>query len=153
MRSRLTIAQGPFPLVVEHLSGEGVLAEDGASLRTPQHAPTLTSAQQKLADGYISSLEGNPFSPPTDLPLDGEVLALLIDEGKVVKVNDSVVFSAEAYKTMVERIIVHTKANGKITVGDGRDMFNSSRKYILPLLEHLDQEHITRRVGDERVLQ
>ncbi len=153
MRSRLTIAQGAFPLVVEQLAGEGVLAEDGASLRTPQHSPALTSAQQKLADGYIRSLEGNPFSPPTDLPLDGEVLGLLIDEGRVVRVSDSVVFSAEAYKTMVERIIAHTRANGKITVGDGRDMFNSSRKYILPLLEHLDQEHITRRVGDERVLQ
>lgn len=153
MRSRLSITQGAFPLVVEQLAGEGALSEDGAALRTPQHAPTLTAAQQKLADGYMRSLQESPFSPPTDLPLDGEVLGLLIDEGKVVKVNESVVFSAEAYKTMVERIIAHTRANGNITVGDGRDMFNSSRKYILPLLEHLDQEHITRRVGDERVLQ
>ena len=153
MRSRLSITQGTFPLVVEQLVAEGVLSEDGAALRNPQHAPTLTPAQQKLADGFIRSLEAEPFSPPTDLPLDSEVLTLLIDEGKVVKVNESVVFSAGAYKTMVERIIAHTKAKGNITVGDGRDMFNSSRKYILPLLEHLDQEHITRRVGDERVLQ
>ena len=153
MRSRLSITQGTFPLVVEQLVAEGVLSEDGAALRDPQHAPALTPAQQKLADGFIRSLEAEPFSPPTDLPLDSEVLTLLIDAGKVVKVSDSVVFSAEAYKTMVERIIAHTKAKGNITVGDGRDMFNSSRKYILPLLEHLDQEHITRRVGDERVLQ
>ena len=153
MRSRLSISQGTFQLVVERLAAEDVLSEDGASLRAPQHAPALTPAQQKMADGYIRSLESEPFSPPTDLPLDGEILTLLIDERKVVKVNESVVFSASAYKTMVERIIAHTRAKGKITVGDGRDMFSSSRKYILPLLEHLDQEHITRRVGDERVLQ
>ena len=153
MRSRLSISQGTFQLVVERLAAEGVLSEAGASLRAPQHAPALTPAQLKMADGYIRSLEAEPFSPPTDLPLDGEVLTLLIDEGKVVKVNESVVFSASAYKTMVERIIDHTRAKGTITVGDGRDMFSSSRKYILPLLEHLDQEHITRRVGDERVLQ
>ncbi len=153
MRSRLSISQGTFQLVVERLAAEDVLSEDGASLRAPQHAPALTPAQQKMADGYIRSLESEPFSPPTDLPLDGEILTLLIDERKVVKVNESVVFSASAYKTMVERIIAHTRAKGKITIGDGRDMFSSSRKYILPLLEHLDQEHITRRVGDERVLQ
>ncbi len=153
MRSRLSISQGTFQLVVERLAAEDVLSEDGASLRAPQHAPALTPAQQKMADGYIRSLESEPFSPPTDLPLDGEILTLLIDERKVVKVNESVVFSASAYKTMVERIIAHTRAKGTITVGDGRDMFSSSRKYILPLLEHLDQEHITRRVGDERVLQ
>ena len=37
-------------------------------------------------------------------------------------------------------------------MSEGRDLFDTSRKYILPLLEYLDQQHITRRIGDERVL-
>jgi selenocysteine-specific elongation factor len=49
-------------------------------------------------------------------------------------------------------MVAHIKEHGKITVADGRDLFGNSRKYILPLLEYLDQQHITRRVGDERVL-
>jgi selenocysteine-specific elongation factor len=44
------------------------------------------------------------------------------------------------------------KQNGKITVAEVRDMFQTSRKYALAFMEHLDEQKITRRVGDERVL-
>jgi len=37
-------------------------------------------------------------------------------------------------------------------VGEVRDMFGTSRKYVLALLEHLDRTKVTKRVGDERVL-
>ena len=53
---------------------------------------------------------------------------------------------------MSDKIIDHLKSTGSITVGEARTMFNTSRKYVLPLLEHLDRQQITRRVGDERVL-
>ena len=53
---------------------------------------------------------------------------------------------------MTGRIIAHLRSKGSVTVAEARTMFNSSRKYVLPLLEYLDQQHITRRVGDERVL-
>jgi selenocysteine-specific elongation factor len=152
LRSRLGLAQATFPWVMERLVHEEALTEEGAAVRLPGHEAALSPAQQKQVESYIKSLESEPFSPPTDQSLDGELLTLLMDEGKVVKVNESVVFAATAYETMVERIIAHTREQGKITVADGRDLFNTSRKYILPLLEHLDQQHITRRVGDERVL-
>ena len=53
---------------------------------------------------------------------------------------------------MVERIVAHIRAHGKITVAEVRDIFSASRKYALALMEYLDQQRITRRVGDERVL-
>ena len=53
---------------------------------------------------------------------------------------------------MSDKIIAHLKSEGSITVADARTMFDSSRKFLLPLLEYLDQQQITRRVGDERVL-
>ena len=53
---------------------------------------------------------------------------------------------------MTERIIQHLKDQGHITVAEARTMFDTSRKYILPLLENMDQQQITRRTGDERVL-
>ncbi len=62
------------------------------------------------------------------------------------------VFSTSAYNEMVERVTFHLKADGKVTVGEVRDMFETSQKYALALLEHLDGAKITRRVGDERVL-
>ena len=70
----------------------------------------------------------------------------------VVKVNSALAFSNSAYKEMVDKIVIHLNTHGKITVAEGRDLLNTSRKYILPLLEYLDQQRITRRVGDQRVL-
>ena len=75
-----------------------------------------------------------------------------MDEGRIVKVSESVVFSAAAYKEMVDRVVSYIKAQGKITVAEGRDLLDASRKYVLPLMEHLDQQRVTRRVGDERFL-
>jgi len=63
-----------------------------------------------------------------------------------------VVFLASAYKEMVDRIVAHLKQHGKITAAEVRDRFNTSRKYAIGLLEHLDEAKVTRRVGDERVL-
>jgi selenocysteine-specific elongation factor len=80
------------------------------------------------------------------------LLNVLVDQGKVVKVNESVAFTASAYEDMVARIVAHIKEKGSITVAEARTLFNSSRKYVLPLLEYLDQQRITRRVGDDRVL-
>ena len=62
------------------------------------------------------------------------------------------VFAASAYRQIVDRIKSHIEEKGSITVAEGRTNFDTSRKYILPLLEYLDQQRITRRVGDERVL-
>jgi selenocysteine-specific elongation factor len=46
----------------------------------------------------------------------------------------------------------HLQTHGKLTVAQVRDMFATSRKYALALMEHLDAIGVTRRVGDERML-
>ena len=100
----------------------------------------------------MQALEQNPYSPPTERPPDAELLGVLIDQGQVVKVNESVVFAAAAYREMVAQITAHLEREGSITVAEARTLFDTSRKYILPLLEYLDQQRITRRVGDARAL-
>ena len=152
LRSRVGLSHPAFSVAMARLISEQVLKEDGTFVRLPQHEITLSPGQQKQIDNYVVALEAEPYSPPTGLPLDPELLALLIEEGRVVKVSETVVFAALAYREMVEKIIVHTRQDGNITVAAGRDLFGTSRKYMLPLLEYLDHQRITRRVGDERVL-
>ncbi len=53
---------------------------------------------------------------------------------------------------MVERVSAHIRAQGSVTLAEVRDMLSTSRKYAQALLEHMDAERITRRVGDARVL-
>ncbi len=152
LRSRLGLAQPVYLRVLARAAQEGLVMEEGQHLRLPSHQVALTPALERQAATYLSALAQDPYSPPTDLPLDAELLGVLVDQGKVVKVNESVVFTAGAYQEISDKIVAHLKANGRITVAEARTMLNTSRKYILPLLEHLDQQRVTRRMGDERVL-
>ena len=140
------------PAILQRLLDEGVLSEEGLVVRLPTHQIQLTQAQQTKIDAFLHSLAQNPYAPPSDQIPEPDLLNLLIEQQQVVKLSDSVIFSATAYNEMVERVISCMKARGKVTLAEVRDMFSTSRKYTLALLEHLDEKKITRRVGDERVL-
>ena len=152
IRSRTGLSQGVYLKALARLVEESCMVEEVQQVRLPDHQVTLTPELERQATAYLQSLERDPYSPPTERHPDPELLGVLIDEGKVVKVNESVIFAATAYRELTEKIVAHLEAKGSITVADARTMFDTSRKYILPLLEHLDQQRITRRVGDERVL-
>ena len=76
----------------------------------------------------------------------------LTQQGEIVRVGDDVVFTKEAYETAVAMIREIVSSTGSITVAQLRDRMGASRRPVLALLEHLDGERITRRVGDARVL-
>ncbi len=152
VRSRLGLSQPVFARALARLTSEGYIIETGQSLKLPGHQIALTPQMQQQVEGFLAALELDPYSPAIEQPLDPELLGALIDDGKVVKVNESVVFAASAYQDMTGKITAYLQDKGSITVAEARTMFNSSRKYMLPLLEYLDQQRITRRVGDERVL-
>ena len=152
LRSRLRVSQPVYLRAAARLAEEGVVVDDDGLVRIPDHQVELSERQQVDVATYLSELAGEPWSPPTDRPVDPELLAYLQEKGDVVKVNETVVFTTEAYDDMVGRIIAHLEQNGSVTVAAAREIFGTSRKYVLPLLEYLDQQRVTRRVGDERVL-
>ena len=152
IRSRLDLSQPVYQRALVRLVDESIVVDERQSLRLPDHEITLTEKMEEEASAYLNSLQKDPYSPSADAKVSQELLSVLIDQGKVVRVADGVIFAASAYKEMTDRIVEHLKAQGSITVADARTMFDSSRKYILPLMEHLDQQQITRRNGDERVL-
>lgn len=128
----------------------------GAGVRLAGHSVQFTPAQQARIDALLADFRRDPYNTP--LPKDcaarvgEEVLAALLDLGRLVQVSPEVVFLPESYQALVERVTAHLRANGKLTVAEVRDMFKTSRKYALALMEHLDAVGLTRRVGDERVL-
>ena len=152
LRSRLGMTTQVFNYALPALQEADVLVEDGPVVRRKQHVREVSSTQQDLVEEYLVALESSPYSPPTDQSADPEVLNLLADQGKVVRVSESVVFATSAYREMVDRISERINESGEVTVADVRDMFGTSRKYALALMDYLDKQRITRRVGDARVL-
>ena len=152
VRSRLDLSQPVYQRALVRLVEEQIVVDERQSLRLPDHEISLTPKMEEEASAYLNSLQQDPYSPPSDQKISRELLSVLIDQGKVVRVTDGVVFDARTYREMTDRIVQHLKDQGNITVAEARTMFDTSRKYILPLLEHMDQQQITRRTGDERVL-
>ena len=152
LRSRLTALGDAWGEAIGRLVQDGVLAEEGSSVRLPSHRVQLDRSQQERVDSFLRSLAENPYSPPARDVLDPELINLLIERRQVVDVGSGIVFATSAYNDMVKQVTDHIAAHGKITVGEVRDLFGTSRKYALALMEHLDSQKITRRIGDERGL-
>ncbi|RLC91677.1 MAG: selenocysteine-specific translation elongation factor [Chloroflexi bacterium] len=152
LKSRLRIPPQSFSSALRQLVQDGVLSEDGNAVCLPSFRIELNKEQQAAADRLLESLSQSPYSPSADVSIDPAVLDYLVEQRQVMKLADNVIFTAAAYDEMVERVIDHIKSRGKITVAEVRDLFQTSRKYALALMEHLDERKVTRRVGDERVL-
>ncbi len=140
-----------FGTVLQKLIGAGQLAEEGALIRLPDFSVKLTADQQNRLVSYLAQLDQNPFAPTPDIVLEPDLMNLLADRGQVVKTAAGVVFSQAAYQKMTVGVLAYIKEKGKITLGEVRDLFQTSRKYSQALLDDLDEKKFTRRVGDDRV--
>jgi selenocysteine-specific elongation factor len=160
LKSKLAIGSPKiFNLLLARLLSEQVLIESegkgggGMVLSLPGFAVQFNPAQQKQVDTLLAAFRQNPYSPPSfsELGTDLNIVAALVDDGRIKKVSDSLYFTSDAYETMVSLILKRLDEQGKITLAEVRDMFGNSRKYVQSLLEHLDEIKLTQRVGDERV--
>jgi len=138
--------------ILHRLAAAGKLDGSGILVRLPTHRVTLSAPQQLKIDLFLKSLVQNPHSPPSDQIPEPDILNLLIEQRKVVKVSEGVVFDTTVYEGMVQKLKAHIKVNGKITLAEVRDVFHTSRKYAQAFLEYLDEQRITRRLGDEHVI-
>ncbi|MFN0145982.1 MAG: SelB C-terminal domain-containing protein, partial [Dehalococcoidia bacterium] len=152
VRSSAKLDAALFDAVVAHAMSAGRLEERGRDLAPPGYAISLSARQQSEADAFLAALRQGGYNPPTDHLPEPNLLAYLSSQGLVVDTGGGVVFDPAVYRESVERIARHIEASGSISLAEVRDLFGTSRKYAQALLEHLDATHVTRRVGDARVL-
>jgi selenocysteine-specific elongation factor len=156
LKSRLKLSGKTFNAFVARLAGEGRLVESGAVVRLVAHQIKFTPAQQSSADNLLAAFRRDPHNTPStkdSAAMVGEdVLAVLIDRGDLVQVSAEVLLLRETYDSWVAAVREHLAANPSLTVAQFRDKFNTTRKYALAFLEHLDAVGVTVRHGDERVI-
>ena len=150
LRNRLGLTGPAGAQAFAHLARAGALTEKEGVAWLPDHQVSVAPEQQQRMDAFVQALEADPFvSPPG---LEPALVSLLAGEGRVVKATEGVVFAGSAYKTMEAAVLTHLQERGTVTVAEVRDLLKTSRKYALALLEHLDEQQVTRRRGDERTL-
>jgi len=156
LRSGLKLEAKVFNASMARAAIEGLIVEEGATVRLPSHAVQLGPDQQLRVDALLARFRRQPHSTPSFkesvAAVGEEVLGVLIARGDLMQASPEVLFLPESYEEMVARVRAHIEKAGSITLGQTRDLFETSRKYAQALLEHLDEAGVTKRVGDERVL-
>ena len=158
LRSRTGIPVELFNPALTALMGDGVVVERNGEVAAAGHLSGLTPEQESAASAFLADLELQPFNPPplAELvrrhQLPPSLVQYLVTQGRIVRVNEDTVFARSAYDDAVGRLRAHLSEHRTLTVAAARDVLGSSRRYVLPLLEWLDAQKITRRVGDDRIL-
>ena len=129
------------------LLGHGVVMKDEEAAAKERIEKAFASAGLK-----VPLLKEVMASLPVDRSRAQKLLTLLLRDRVLVKLGDDLVFHRTALDQLRAALQQHKQRSAKIDVGTFKELTGVSRKYAIPLLEYLDRERVTRRVGDERVI-
>ena len=153
IKSRLNAKGRAADALLATLAADGCVSDLGSLLALPEHEISLTADQQRQVDAYRAALTAEPISPPAPdaFGISPDLLAAMVELGYAVRVADGVVYGTGELTAIEARVKEILDTNGSITLAEFRDVFGTSRKYAQAVLEYLDRQRITRRVGDARV--
>jgi selenocysteine-specific elongation factor len=150
-----------FNALIGLLEQEGIVTSTAAQVQLVENEPLVTDQNRKAIDQVITLLEKNPLSPPGFKELQEIILSLgqdpveimmfLEEEGLMVKIAEGMYLTPNALNAARERLYLYFLEHSELSLGAARDLWGTSRKIALPLLEYFDRARITRRKGDVRI--
>ena len=157
LKSRMKITSTRlFNAEIRRWAAEGLMQENGSLLARPGFEIHFTPQQQAQVDRLLTRFAQNPYAPPTIKDAQSEVgedvLAALVEMGELCPVSPEVVFRKKDYDQMIQMLRDYFQTQETLSVIQFRDLLNTSRRYVLAFLEHLDAVGVTVREGDVRRL-
>ncbi len=156
LRSRLQLKAAVFNPLLEQAAADNLLVEAGTLVKSPQHEIQFSPAQQTAVDALLRRMKAAGVNSPSvkecKAAVGEAVYGGLVDLGALRPLNNEVVYAAAEYEQITGQIKRYLAQNGTINAAQTRDLLQTSRKYAIGLLEHLDHIKLTRRVGDNREL-
>lgn len=164
LRDKLPHRIGPrlFRAVVEQLASENLVVRDTNLLRLAGHTIRLRDEERAFVEKIRTLLESNPLAPPDLKQIEneigigraklGEIIRVMERDGSIVRIAPELYFLADRIDKVKGILRAHLSERSDITPASFRELFGTSRKYTIPLLEYFDREGITIRVGDIRRL-
>jgi selenocysteine-specific elongation factor len=125
-------------------------------LKRATHSPALPPGLQAAGAALRAVLSAKPLDPPSRKelapnPASQQALRFLVQTGEAVELGEVILLSAN-YRKAVELITKFLRERGAATVSELRQAIGASRRIVVPLLEKLDRDGVTRREGDLRRL-
>lgn len=140
---------------------ENVIVRDGSLYHLPLRQVVFSPEQQRLQQDVLKIIERTEFAPPAAGTIADElrqrreaVMKALVNlerSGTCRRLGVDLFFTTTAFDRAITKIKNVFQRKSSLTVADVSALLGSSRKYVVPFLEYLDANGITRRVGDLRV--
>jgi len=162
LREELALSMEVLAVVLDTLTREGKLEVIGELVRLPGRGVVMkdeeAASKKIIEDAFASAGLKVPFlrdvlaGLKVDKTRAQKIVTLLLRDKVLIKISDELVFHHGALEELRRQMAAYKAKSPKIDVAKFKDMTGVSRKYAIPLLEYLDRERVTRRVGDERVI-
>jgi selenocysteine-specific elongation factor len=147
----------PLPEVFDVLASElcrNGFVRTGESIARATHRPTLPLQLQSAARKIRDALAAEKLPSSAELAPDAisqQALRFLRDHGELVELSPEVVLATEQFVKMRDATVSFLRENKSGTASELREFLGTSRRVIIPFLERLDRDGVTRRIADKRV--
>jgi len=163
LRMRLPVVEPlVFQAALDECINEGEVETEKDKVRAKNAEKSIDTEVERLENSILKMLFNAGATPPTLKEISIElkksenqirdIVQRLSYKGKVIKVKGDICFHNDVMENIKEKITAHLKEKKEMTPVDFRSFFDVSRKYLIPILEYLDEIKLTIRVGDKRVL-
>ena len=160
LREQVDVTPEVFEAVAAMLVRERKLEVIGDLVRLPGHGVVMkdeeAESKKKIEDAFASAgLKVPALSEviaglKVDKARAQKIVTLLLRDKVLIKVSDELVFHRSALEALRRQMAAYKVKSAKIDVAKFKELTGVTRKYAIPLLEYLDRERVTRRVGDAR---
>ncbi|HBZ01192.1 MAG TPA: selenocysteine-specific translation elongation factor, partial [candidate division Zixibacteria bacterium] len=155
---KLKLSPEQLPAVVDYLVSTGKVTHEKGYLKLTSHEAQLNPDQLRMQGRLNARLSASPLAAPTrkefidEEPKYEVVINFLRDKGEIIELKGGILFTRRDFDEIIRSLTEYLKKAGQATASDIKTHLKTSRKYIIPILEKLDQMEITIRDGDYRRL-
>ncbi|UCD32528.1 MAG: selenocysteine-specific translation elongation factor [Desulfobacterales bacterium] len=151
-----------FHMMMNQMTKDEEVVQEENMVRLMSHKVSLgvdqADIREKILHTYLHAGLTPPYFKELVKTLDihmsraKDVLMLLVEEGRIVKVKEDLYFHVDAVRDLKKRLVDFLEVKGEMTTPQFKDIANVSRKYLIPLIEYYDSINVTIRIGDIRKL-
>jgi selenocysteine-specific elongation factor len=160
MTRSFNMADELFEKALSHLAEKKQIELVGDLVRLPGHGVVMkdeeAESKKKIEEAFSSAglrvpaLHEVIAGLKVDKARAQKIVTLLLRDKVLIKISDELLFHRNALEGLRGQMVSRKKTSPRIDVAGFKDLTGVSRKYAIPLLEYLDRERVTRRVGDVR---
>jgi selenocysteine-specific elongation factor len=160
LREQVRASAEVFNAVLDLLMREKKIEVAGDLVRLPGHGVVMKDEEAESKRKIEEAFAGAGLKVPAlhevlaglkvDKARAQKIVTLLLRDKVLVKVSDELVFHRTALDELRRLVAAQKAKSPKMDVATFKELTGVSRKYAIPLLEYLDRERVTRRVGDAR---